>query len=237
MRNRSFAPLVFGPVLLFIGALALVAAFVTHPPTLGWVGLGLLAAALLGAGAVIFAGLLRTRTNAQRLHPHEAEVHRLLVVMDTDVEPEQLCLAVLLHALARRIEVRVVAPVMATPLHFLAGDEELDRREATHRLEAALRALDDVGIHAQGAVGTDDPLQAVGDVLPEFPADEIMLVAALPSRRTWEDRDAERQLRDLFGVPVSTSYGRPRLPPRAAPRLERPTGRTRAGLHLSARRH
>ena len=81
-----------------------------------------------------------------------------------------------------------------------------------------MAALAEAGIPAQGAIGTDDPLQATGDVLHDFPADEILLVGPLPSQRQWLDRDFERRARDLFGVPVSTVFGAPGKLPMTVPR-------------------
>ena len=85
MTRRSLAPLLFGPISLFLAAMVLIAALVTHPPVLGWVGLGLLAAALVTAAGVLFTVAVRGRSNAPRLHPREGPVHRLLVVLDTDL--------------------------------------------------------------------------------------------------------------------------------------------------------
>ena len=209
MSKRSLAPLAFGPIVLFLVAMALVSAFVTHPPILGWVGLGLLAVVLLAAAAAFFTAFSRMRTNAPRLHPHESDVHRLLVVTDADVDPIELTSAVRLRVLGRHAEVRVVAPVMpSSALHFLAEDEDTETGAARQRLRRTLRSLAEAGIHAQGVVGTDDPLQAAGDELASFRADEILFVAMLPSRRTWLDRDVELQARDRFGIPASTVFAK-----------------------------
>ena len=216
MSKRSLAPLAFGPIVLFLVAMALVSVFVTHPPILGWVGLSLLAVVLLAVAAAFVTAFSRMRTNAPRLHPHEGAVHRLLVVTDADVEPVELASAVRLRVLGRPAEVHVVAPMMpSSALHFLAGDEDTEMVAAQHRVEQALQTLTAAGIPAQGVVGTDDPLQAVGDALASFQADEILFVAVLPSRRTWLDRDAELEARDRFGIPASTVFAKaPRHRPR-----------------------
>jgi len=209
MRNQRLVTLALAPVILFLLVLALVAAFVTHPPVLGWVGLCILACGLLAAATAILVLLARMRTNAPRLHPGESDLHRLLVVTDADVEPAELSQAVRLRTLGRQTEVRVVAPVIAdSVLHFLSEDEDAERDAARHRLSETLSSLAGVGIHAEGAVGTDDPLQAIGDAAADFRADEILLVALLPSARGWLDREAEEKIRDTFGVPVSTVFGR-----------------------------
>lgn len=212
MGRRRLASLVFGPICLFVAVMAFVAAFVAHPPALGWVGLGVLATALICVGVVLYRVFLRTRTNEPRRHPHESGLYRLLVVVDAEIEPDDLCSAVRLRTLGRRSEVHVVAPIIpSSMLHFVVDDEDDERREAERRLQIALRSLNGAGIAAKGAVGSDDPLQAAGDELAGFPADEVLLVAPLASRRTWLNQRAEQQLRDLFGVPVSTSFGKREL--------------------------
>ena len=206
--RRSIAPIVFVTITAYSALMLALAAFVLHPPALGWIGLALatVAAWLAGAAVVwLFAG---TRTSSVRLHPRPGDVYRLVIVADTDVEAPELASAVRLRVLGRTAEVRVVAPVMTTPLHFLAVAEEPEQDEASRRLQTTLTVLREAGVDAQGVVGVDDPLQALGDVLGDFPADEVLLVGSLPARRDWLDRDFERQARDLFGVPVATVFGR-----------------------------
>lgn len=207
MRREPFAPLVLVPVGLYFLLMAGIAAFVVHPPLLGWIGLAV--AAVLGtlAAALAIAFFSRMRTNADRLHPHTGPVYRLLVVSDVDVEPQEICSAVRLRTVGRRAEIVVVAPVVTSELHFLAVDEKPESARAVGRLRTTLAALAGAGITARGTVGTDDPLQAVGDALAGFPADEVLLVSSLQARRLWLDRDFERRARDAFGVPVSTVFG------------------------------
>jgi hypothetical protein len=69
------------------------------------------------------------------------------------------------------------------------------------RLTEAVLGLEGLGIESHGMVGSDDPLQAIGDAFAGFPASEILLVAQ--ERRSFE-HDLERKARDAFGVHVST---------------------------------
>jgi len=209
-----FARIVFLPILLYVALMFGLALFVAHPPLLGWVGLAVVAVVALLAGALALAFFSRMRTNADRLHPHTGPLFRLLVVSDVDAEPAELRSAVGLRTIGRRVEVRVVAPVLASPLHFFSADEDGERSDAARRLRSTVAALANAGIPARGLIGADDPLQAVDDALRGFPADEILLVSRLQSARSWLDRDFERRARDLFGVPVSTLFGptRERVP-------------------------
>jgi hypothetical protein len=198
---------VLAPIVIYLALMLLLAVFYLHPPTLGWVGLGVLSALALTAGAVAVHLVSGMGTNTVRLHPHAGPLFRLLVVIDVDVEPSELCAAARLRVIGRRSEVRVLAPLAPTPVHFLAADEESERREAKRRLQEALTALLGANIHAEGFIGTDDPLQAAGDVLADFPADEILFVGSLPAARDWREHDFERRARDVLGVPVSTVFG------------------------------
>jgi hypothetical protein len=208
MRDRSPAVVLVGLIGLYVMTMVLLGLFVTRPPLLGWIGLGVLAAALAAAAALGLWLFPRLRVNATRLHPHTGSIHRLLVVLDADVEPEELRPAIELRGVGRHLEVHLVAPTMASStLHYLTGNEEAEQQEASHRLQAAIHSLEAAGIPARGEIGTDDPLQAAADALAIWPADEILLVAPVTSRRTWLENNLERQARDLLGLPVATVFG------------------------------
>jgi hypothetical protein len=208
MERHTLASIVFASIAAFLGILLALAVFVTHPPTLGWIGLGVVAVLAVLVGAVVVAFFPRSRVSARRMHPHADGLYRLLVVADADVEPNELSSAVKLRLIGRQTEVLVVAPVLTpSPLHFLTDDEAIEHDQADERLGTVLRRLADAGVRAQGVLGTDDPLQAAGDALVDFDADEILLVAPVAMARSWQERDFEKQARDIFGVPVSTVYG------------------------------
>ncbi len=209
MQKRSLSVVVFTPILVYLVAMLALAVFSLHPPTLGWIGLGLLSAAGLATGWLAVTLIPRMGVNVVRHHPGAEAPYRLLVVADAEIEPSELCSAARLRVMSRPSEVRVVAPVLVSALHYLSADEGGEHAAAERRLADALAALGSAGIHALGTVGVDDPMQAVGDVLVQFPADELLLVATLPASREWNERHFEQRARDLFGLPVSTLYGRP----------------------------
>ena len=184
----------------------LIAAFVAHPSTLGWIGLAVASALALAIGVGVTMLFPRLRAAAEWQHPHPTPAYRLLVVLDVEPDADELCSAVGLRLLGRRGEVRVTAPVLATPLHYLTTAEDNEALAARARLRSAVEALAEIGVHAEGIVGPDDPLQAVGDALAGFHADEILLVAPLSTSRGWLDARFERQARDLYDIPVSTVF-------------------------------
>lgn len=204
MRSRGFIFLILAPVVIYLATLLSIAAFVVHPPTLGWIGFGVASAiglAIAGLAIVVFP---RMRANADRVHPREDDRHRILVVADGHCTGKRLAEAVRAAMMGRPGEVLVVAPVLVSPLHFFNDDEERESEDARARLTEALQALSRLAIVARGTVGADDPLQAIGDAIAGFPADEILLAAPAERHRKWLEDGIERQVRDLYGVHVSS---------------------------------
>lgn len=203
MRKRPLLYFFVGPVVAYLLLLLVVAVFVAHPSRLGWIGFGIVAAVGLAVGLSASVLYSRSRTNARRLQLHEDAPFRLLLVADTDCDRTALCRAVQRTIAGRPAEVLVVAPVLASPIHFLTDDEEREREDARARLTDVLQGLSRLGVEAQGTLGSDDPLQAIGDALAGFRAGEILLALPDQGRRSWLERDLERKARDAFGVHVS----------------------------------
>jgi hypothetical protein len=203
MRARPYLVFFLAPVVAYLAVL-LVAAFVVEPSALGWVGFGVAAMVGLLIGAAASFLYSRSRTNAPRLHPRSDGPLRLLVIVDTHCDGTALCRAVERTVARRAAEVLVVAPVLASPLHFLTDAEEGEREDARIRLDEALQGLTRLGLEARGTLGSDDPLQAIGDALAGFPAGEILLAAPERGHRTWLERDLERKARDTYGIHVSS---------------------------------
>ena len=164
--------------------------------------------ALVTGLAALTVLLSRLRINPVRRHPHNGRLHRLLIVLDTDVDASELAEAVAVRAIARRLVVRLVAPTLPSTLHLLYDDDAAEHEGARLRLRTAKRALAEIGIRAEGRVGAADPLQAAADAVAAWPADEILFVAPLPSRRRSLERELELKARDLLGLPVGTVYAR-----------------------------
>jgi len=94
-------------------------------------------------------------------------------------------------------DVLVVAPAVNSRLRHWLSDEDDARRRAEARAAALVDRLERVGVHAEGRVGDADPLLAIADALPTFPADEIVIAA--------EAERADQLLaraHDRFALPV-----------------------------------
>ncbi|MFL5936502.1 MAG: hypothetical protein ACJ744_03520 [Gaiellaceae bacterium] len=98
-------------------------------------------------------------------------------------------------------EVLVVAPALNSRLRRWLSDEDEARRLAGERAEATVERLERRGLHAHGQIGDGDPLQAIADALPEFPADEIV-IAGHPQRRPHLAEELISRASARFGLPV-----------------------------------
>lgn len=201
--SPGYLPLFAIPVLAYV-AILLGVGIAVRPSALGWGGLGVSAAIGLLVAGLAAHFYPRTRANAVRLHPRSGDRFRLLVVVETPIEAARLRARVRSAIGGRRpADVLVVCPVRASALHFLTDAEEPEHERAQSLLERTLEGLEDLRVPVGGSLGTDDPLQAIGDALAAFPADEIVVVEPERGRRTWLERDLEQRARDLYGVHVS----------------------------------
>lgn len=204
--RRTAVVAVVLPAAGYLALLAVVAALVTRPPLLGWLGLavvGALALAVAVAALVLFPHM-RTNADAAAL----PERRRLLVLADATCAGEQLSDTVAARLAGEEAEVLVVAPVLASPLHYLAGDEAGEEAEARARLDAVVAGLRRRGLHVEGRLGADDPVQALGDALASFPAGEALLVTSAEGH--WLEHDLFERARRLVPVLEHVEARRPR---------------------------
>jgi nucleotide-binding universal stress UspA family protein len=107
------------------------------------------------------------------------------------------------------VEILVVVPALNSRLRHWLSDEDAARRRAEERAAAIVDRLEQSGVHAEGRVGDPDPLLAIADALPTFPADEIV-IAAQPERSTRLADELVTRARDRFGLPTFRGEALPR---------------------------
>ncbi len=198
----AVVPFVLAPVAVYVAGLFFIALFVVKPPLLGWIGFAIVAAVGAAIIALAASAFRRASVNVDPARAAEDGVHRVLMLADAHASEG---LSDELHSHLRKAsgDVLVVSPVLASPLHFGANDEDREREDARVRLDETLAALARTGISAKGVVGTDDPLQAIGDALLSFPADEIVVVTSQDSEETWLEHGLRSQARQQFRIPVT----------------------------------
>ncbi len=97
-------------------------------------------------------------------------------------------------------DVLVVAPAVNSKLRHWLSDEDAARRRAKALADALVELLKRDGVRAEGRAGDFDPLLAIADALPTFPADEIV-IAGRPSHSNGLDQLVSR-IRDRFALPI-----------------------------------
>jgi hypothetical protein len=96
---------------------------------------------------------------------------------------------------------------MATSYGGPETDEEATE-EARGRLSRMLARLAELGVEAEGDLGSEKPLEGIEQVLKGHEIDEI-IVATLPKRVSrWLGSDIPHQVERRFGLPVTTVVSR-----------------------------
>ena len=113
----------------------------------------------------------------------------LIVALEATVAPE-----------VSDADVLVVAPALNSKLRHWVSDDDAALRTARKLAEALAELLKRDGVRAEGRAGDFDPLLAIADALPMFPADEIV-IAGRPEPPTGLDQLMSR-IRDRFALPT-----------------------------------
>jgi hypothetical protein len=179
-------------------------------PVLGWVGF----AVVVGVVAVAASGLAVFLVGAARQAGVETvgrptrlrqggPTRRVLVVADAACPAPALCDALVSRAGGAPLDVFVAAPALVSPVRYLDSDLDGARAAARRRLDETLTALAAGGISAQGTIASESPLEAIGDALAVFPADEIVVATAGVEPGNWLELDVVERAR-AHGLPVSS---------------------------------
>jgi nucleotide-binding universal stress UspA family protein len=105
-------------------------------------------------------------------------------------------------------EVLVVAPALNSRLRRWVSDEDEARRRAEQLARTFVDLLARGGVRAKGRVGDADPMLAIADALPIFPADEIV-IAVRPEQLRKLDGLVSR-VRDRFALPIRAAGSLPK---------------------------
>ncbi len=129
---------------------------------------------------------------------------KLLVVATASVDEETIREQVRRHSGEEEAEVRVVAPAAElSPLQWLANEEDDARAQAEQRAQETAAAADSEAAHVEASVGDTDPVQAIEDMLRDFPADELIIVTRGGDDASFLEQDAEQGALERFGLPVT----------------------------------
>jgi hypothetical protein len=148
------------------------------------------------------AGLRRAMSERALDQARRQAGHHVLVVANEALVGAQLAELILRHG-RERVEVDVLAPVLASRVHYAVSDIDRELAEARTRLERSLAWAREQRIVARGEVGDPDPSTALEDELRTFGADEVIVVTHPRDRETWQERRELARLRRELDVPVT----------------------------------
>jgi hypothetical protein len=170
--------------------------------------------ALFGGGVVgaLIWDLATTDANRQRSlreaaseAPRQRDTNRrrVLVIANRTLAGDEL------RALLRRrgsagAQLHVVAPILASRVHYIASDIDQEREQASDRLKAMLTWAAEEGLEASGKVGDSNAaLGAIEDELRLFGADEVIISTYSPGKSNWLETGIVERLREELNIPVT----------------------------------
>jgi hypothetical protein len=127
--------------------------------------------------------------------------HRLLVVANQTLEGHELHEQLL--GRVPRPELRMVAPILISRVHYAMSDIDTELTLARRRLDASIRWAGAEGFEVSGEVCPDGPLVAIEDQLRKFAADEIVISTHPPGRSNWLDAGVVERARAELDIPIT----------------------------------
>ncbi|HEX4733355.1 MAG TPA: hypothetical protein VH247_02990 [Thermoleophilaceae bacterium] len=172
-----------------------------------WVGVALVVAALVAA--VVWdvrapnpdrVELLREAAGTGRERAVGTQL-RLLVVANQTLQGRELRDQLL--GRAPRPEVRVVAPILISRVHYAMSDIDTELGLARRRLDDIVRWAEGEGFKVVGEVCPDGPLVAIEDQLRKFAADEIVISTHPAGRSNWLEAGVVERARAELDIPIT----------------------------------
>lgn len=100
-------------------------------------------------------------------------------------------------------DILVVAPSLPTRIDWITSDTDRARLQADQRLYAVLGQLEELGVAAQGAVGSDEPLEALEDAIRGFAPDHLLIAVRSGTQAGWQERGLLEEIQQRFDIPMT----------------------------------
>jgi hypothetical protein len=100
-------------------------------------------------------------------------------------------------------EVFVVAPTLPGRLDWLNSDTDAAHQRADERLRTVLGQLGEMGAEASGAVGSDEPVEALADAIRAFEPDHLLIALRSSPSSGWQEHGLVERVVERFGLPVT----------------------------------
>ena len=166
------------------------------------VGLGCLI--LLLVFAVLFRHSRQLRQWSLPRHGRQAgEPARVLVVASEATVDPLLMREIKFRAHELDTEFFVLTPILDKPFEHWVGGGDQDRHVAEHYLRTLLDQLHALGIHADGSVGTNEPLSSIESALQQFPADEVLIATHPLDKQAWLEHGLAAKIRARSDLPIT----------------------------------
>lgn len=136
-------------------------------------------------------------------HVGAVDERRILVIANETPPGKRLVQEIEQAAAGRRAQVLVVSPALVSHVRHWTSDLDAAQAQAEQRLEATLGPLRTAGIDVRGAIGDEDPRQAIDDALRSFGADAIIITTHPEERSYWSERDIVPRARDHYALPIT----------------------------------
>lgn len=114
-------------------------------------------------------------------------------------------------------EVYVVTPSLPGRLAWLASELNKSRHAADERLDAVLGHMRSIGVTASGTTGDDSTLTAFADAIAGFQPDHVLIALRSSEHANWQERGLIQQVKERFGLPLTTFAIDPQGHPSTAP--------------------
>ena len=135
-------------------------------------------------------------------------MQRFLVVANQTLGGEHLIAEVRARLAHGPCHFHILVPATAPADHATWTEGEA-QAVAKRNLGQALETFRKLGAKADGEVGDEQPLGAIGDVLREKEFDEIILSTLPPGISRWLGQDLVSRLERAFAIPVTHVVGEP----------------------------
>ena len=100
-------------------------------------------------------------------------------------------------------EILIITPTLPGRFEWLASATDRAREQADERLQAVLGHLEEVGTGAEGAVGSDDPLEAIADGVRAFDPDHLLIALRPGEKAGWQEKGLLDRIQERFALPMT----------------------------------
>jgi hypothetical protein len=100
-------------------------------------------------------------------------------------------------------EILVITPTLPQRFEWLASATDPAREQADERLQTVLGQLEEIGTEAEGAVASDDPLEAIADAIRAFRPDHLLIALRTGEKAGWQERGLLDRIEERFALPMT----------------------------------